>query len=206
MTTYRPVTRASLVARLKLPAALSTLADAASWLGERGCTPVIEHQSARAAGIDGRWPTTAREALAEDVDAVLVFGGDGTLLDVATAVMHSEGDAPLMGVNLGRLGFLTEVARSEMTAALDQLVTGRSRIETRAMLEGRVHRGEQIVDTRLALNDIVVTRSALSRMTEMTVRVDGSFVCDVKADGLIVATETGSTAYNLSAGGPIVHP
>jgi NAD+ kinase len=200
------VKRASLVARLKLPAALSTLADAATWLDEHGCTPVIEHESARAAGLDARFATTARETLAEDVDAVLVFGGDGTLLDVATAVMHSEGDAPLMGVNLGRLGFLTEVARSEMTTGLDLLVSGRSRIETRAMLEGRVHRGEQVVDTRLALNDIVVTRGALSRMTEMTVQVDGQYVCDVKADGLIVATATGSTAYNLSAGGPIVHP
>jgi NAD+ kinase len=206
MTSYRPIKRASLVARPKLPAALSTLVDAAEWLERHGCTPVIEHQSARAADLDGRFATTARETLADDVDVVLVFGGDGTLLDVATAVMHSEGDAPLMGVNLGRLGFLTEVARSELTTALDLLMNGRSRIETRSMLEGRVHRGQQVVDTRLALNDIVVTRSALSRMTEMTVQVDGEFVCNVKADGLIVATATGSTAYNLSAGGPIVHP
>jgi NAD+ kinase len=206
MTTYRPVRRASLVARLKLPAALSTLSQAVAWLDEHGCVPVIEHESARAAGLEARYATTARETLADDVDVVLVFGGDGTLLDVATAVMNSDGDAPLMGVNLGRLGFLTEVGKADMQSALDLLVTGRSHIETRAMLEGRVQRGEQTVDTRLALNDIVVTRSALSRMTEMTVQVDGEFVCDVKADGLIVATATGSTAYNLSAGGPIVHP
>jgi NAD+ kinase len=206
MTTYRAVRRASLVGRLKFPAALAAMTDAAAWLEQHGCEPVIEYQSAFAAGLDTRWPTTPREALTEGVDVVLVFGGDGTMLAVASAVMHAEGDAPLMGVNLGRLGFLTEVGRSEMTAALDLLLAGQSRIETRTMLEGRVHRGEQTVDTRLALNDVVVTRSALSRMTEMTVQVDGVYVCDVKADGLIIATATGSTAYNLSAGGPIVHP
>jgi NAD+ kinase len=111
-----------------------------------------------------------------------------------------------MGVNLGRLGFLTEVGRADLVTALDAVVSGTTRVETRLMLLGRVDRGGRTIGDRLALNDIVVTRGALSRMIEMDVEVNGAFVCHVKADGLIVATATGSTAYNLSAGGPIVHP
>jgi len=200
------VKRVALIARLKLPQALSTLADAAEWLAAHGSTPIIETDSARAAGLDTRWTTAPRESFADGADAVLAFGGDGTLLEAAGLVAHGASDAPLIGVNLGRLGFLTEIDRSELTATLDDLVHGRGRIETRVMLEGRVEsRGGQPAE-RLALNDIVVTRSALSRMTEMDITVDGQFVSEVKADGLIVATATGSTAYNLSAGGPIVHP
>jgi len=201
-----PVKRVALIARLKLPQALSTLIEAAEWLAAHDSTPVIEAESARAAGLDTRWTTAPRESFADGVDAVLAFGGDGTLLEAAGIVAHGASDAPLIGVNLGRLGFLTEIDRSELTATLDDLIHGRGRIETRVMLEGRVEsRGGQPTE-RLALNDIVVTRSALSRMTEMDITVDGQFVSEVKADGLIVATATGSTAYNLSAGGPIVHP
>jgi NAD+ kinase len=115
-------------------------------------------------------------------------------------------DVPVLGINLGRLGFLTEVGRTELTAALDAVLAGRTHVETRLMLNGRVQRGGKIVAERLALNDIVVTRGPLSRMIEIDVVVHDEFVCHVKADGLIIATATGSTAYNLSAGGPIVHP
>ena len=201
-----PAKRVALIARLKLPQALSTLADAAEWLAAHGSTPVIEAESARAAGLDQRWTTAPRESLADGVDVVLAFGGDGTLLEAAGVVAHGASEAPLVGVNLGRLGFLTEIDRSELTATLDDVVHGRGRIETRVMLEGHVEAAAGPPTDRLALNDIVVTRSALSRMTEMDITVDGQFVSEVKADGLIVATATGSTAYNLSAGGPIVHP
>ena len=202
----RALARAALVARLKLPQALTTLSEAATWLDAHGWTPVIESESARAAGLGDRWPVATREALTRDVDVVLAFGGDGTLLDAAGVVARSDIDVPLLGVNLGRLGFLTEADRSELTQTLQDLVDGRGRIETRAMLEGRVVPASGAATERLALNDIVVTRSALSRMTEMEIAVDGEFVSHVKADGLIVATATGSTAYNLSAGGPSVHP
>lgn len=200
------VTRASLVARHTLPAALAALAEAAAYLDSRGCTPVIEAESARAAGLGTRWATVPRERLADRVDVVIAFGGDGTLLDAASAVAHSRYDAPLLGVNLGRLGFLTEVGRSDMLAALDRLVAGQTSPETRLLLAGRVTRGGRVVAEHLALNDVVVTRGALARMIEIDVDVDGQFVSHVKADGLIVATATGSTAYNLSAGGPILHP
>src|SRR5262245_52268804 len=200
------IAKAGLVARLTLPPALSALGEAAGWLDAHGCAPIIERDSARAAGLGDRWPAVPREQLAAAVDLVIAFGGDGTLLDVASTVAHSSADPPLLGVNLGRLGFLTEVGRSEMTTALEAAIGGRGRIETREMLEGAVARSGNQLSNHLALNDVVVTRNALSRMIEIDVAVDGRFVCHVKADGLIVATATGSTAYNLSAGGPIVDP
>jgi NAD+ kinase len=208
MTDHMTFRRAALVARPSLPAALETMREAASWLASRGCTPVIESAGARAARIDdGRWPVVDREDLATSADVVIAFGGDGTLLDAARAVVNSAADVPLIGVNLGRLGFLTDIGRAEMAQALDALLAGRTRVETRLMLTTVVS-GPTTAATppRLALNDVVVTRGALSRMIEVEVKVDGQFVCHVKADGLIVATATGSTAYNLSAGGPIVHP
>ena len=194
------------MARLTFSSALSAMTEAASWLDANGCTPVIEQSSAEAAGLEGRWQTVTRDDLAGEVEVILAFGGDGTLLDAASVVAHSASDVPLLGVNLGRLGFLTEVARADMLSALDALVAGRTRTETRLVLAGAVIRSSVRAVERLALNDIVVTRGALSRMIELDVEVDDQFVCHVKADGLIVASATGSTAYNLSAGGPIVHP
>jgi NAD+ kinase len=200
------ITRAGLVAHFTLPAALAALSEAATWLEAHGCTPVVEAQSAEAARLTSRFTTAARDALPEQVDVVVAFGGDGTMLDAAGAVAHSASDVPLLGVNLGRLGFLTEVGRTELVAALDALIAGRTRTETRLMLSGCVERHGQPETRHLALNDIVVTRGALSRMVEIDVTSDGQVVSHVKADGVIVATATGSTAYNLSAGGPIVHP
>ncbi len=199
------IRRAALIARNTLPAALETLIEAATWLEAHGCAPVVEASSARASGVAARWHTVTREHLASEADVVIAFGGDGTLLDAARAVANSQGDAPLLGINLGRLGFLTEVGRDQMIEALDAMLAGRTHVETRLMLAGALRR-DAGAPPRVVLNDIVVTRGALSRMIEMDVRVDGQFVCHVKADGLIMATATGSTAYNLSAGGPIVHP
>jgi NAD+ kinase len=201
-----PSTRVGLTARLTLPAALEAMAEAAEWLAGRGCQPVLEHESARIAGLVGRWSTALTADLTGQVDVIIAFGGDGTLLATASAIAHSPVDVPVLGVNLGHLGFLTEVGPGEMKAALEAVLGGRTRLETRLMLSGRVERSGRTVARHLALNDIVVTRGPLSRMIEIDVSVDGEFVCHVKADGLIVATATGSTAYNLSAGGPIVHP
>jgi NAD+ kinase len=200
--------RAGLIARHTLPDAGAALTEAAAWLDRRGCQPVIERESADAAGLEGRWPTVPREAIGHGVDLVIAFGGDGTLLNAASAIAHSTDDTPILGVNLGRLGFLTEVGRADLTAALEALQGGRFKTETRLMLTGSVRpeAGAPPATTRLALNDIVVTRGAVSRMIEVDVSVDGQLVSHVKADGLIVATATGSTAYNLSSGGPILHP
>ena len=201
-----PAPRIGLVARLTLPAALIALAESAKWLISRGAEILIETQSAAAAGLGTQYPTAERTDLARQVGAVIVFGGDGTLLNTAGAVVRAGADVPLLGVNLGHLGFLTEVGREELNDALEAVVTGRAATDSRLMLQGRVERQAHPIATHLALNDIVVTRGATSRMVEIDVVVGGQFVCHVKADGLIVATATGSTAYNLSAGGPVVHP
>ncbi len=168
----------------------SARAEAAQWLSAHGRPTVM----------------LSRDSPLADLDLVIAFGGDGTLLGAAHAVAVAGLDAPVLGINLGRLGFLTEVSRAEMIDALEAVCDGRTRTETRLMLNGRVVRDGRDVAERLALNDIVVTRGALSRMIEVDVSVDGLPVTHIKADGVIVATATGSTAYNLSAGGPIVLP
>lgn len=198
--------RASLIARHTLADALAALAEAAAYLSANGWEPVVEAESARRASLGAGIATVPRERLGERVDVVIAFGGDGTLLDAASAVAHSDFDAPLLGVNLGHLGFLTDVGRAEMRAALDRLIAGQTTTEARLLLSGRVTRRGRLHAHHLALNDIVVTRGALARMIEIDVDVDDQFISHVKADGLIVATATGSTAYNLSAGGPILHP
>jgi len=200
------VTRAGLTARVTLPLALQAMREAAAWLDQRGCQPVVERGAAEAAQLTDRWETRTLEQLPDEVDVMMAFGGDGTLLGVAGAIANSANEVPVLGVNLGRLGFLTEVGRTEVTTALEAVLAGRTRVETRLMLLGCVHRGDQELLRHLALNDVVMTRGPLSRMIEIDVTVDDDFVSHVKADGLIVATATGSTAYNLSAGGPIVHP
>jgi NAD+ kinase len=199
------ILRAGLMARHTMPAAVRALADAAAWLDAHGCVPVIDKASAVGVALDGKWPRVARDALPKSVDVVIAFGGDGTLLDAARVVTHACADVPVLGVNLGHLGFLTEVSGDELFGALEAWRSGQTRTETRLMLVGRVRSG-RTTSEHLALNDVVVSRGARSRMIEIDVTVDDQPVCHLKADGVIVASATGSTAYNLSAGGPIVHP
>jgi len=137
---------------------------------------------------------------------VLVLGGDGTLLAMAKTIAESGHDIPILAVNFGSLGFLTEITRPEIHESLDRVLNGRATHDQRMMLRTTSTRAGQAPVTHLALNDVVFTRTALSRMIELAVSVGDQFVTTVKADGLIVATPTGSTAYNLAAGGPIVHP
>jgi len=184
-----PLPRVGLIAKPH-PQAQAARDEAAAWLTARGASVVVE----------------ARETMAAQVDVLVAFGGDGTLLAAANLVVQSGIDIPVLGVHLGRLGFLTEVRRPELLDALAAMLEGRTWTETRLLLDGRVERDGAVAATRLALNDIVITRGSLSRMIELDVSVDGEHVCHVRADGLIVATATGSTAYNLSAGGPVMHP
>jgi NAD+ kinase len=132
---------------------------------------------------------------------VLVLGGDGTLLAVADIIGQSGRDVLILGVNFGSLGFLTEITRPELFTTLEATVRGDVEHDDRMMLCGHTASG-----ARVALNDIVLTRTALSRMVDLDVTVGDQFVTSVRSDGLIIATPTGSTAYNLSAGGPVVHP
>jgi NAD+ kinase len=151
-------------------------------------------------------PVRSREALPLHVDLIVVLGGDGTLLGMATRIAQSGHDVPMLGVNFGSLGFLTETRIDEMYPALEAAIAGTAAIDERAMLAADACRSREVFDSRIVLNDVVFTKAALSRIIELVVSVGSGTVTKVKADGLSVASATGSTAYNLAAGGPIVHP
>jgi NAD+ kinase len=170
------------------------------WLVERGLEALPDPEAGRSTSAAG----LPRGELAGQTDLVVVLGGDGTLLAVARAI--GDRDVPILGVNLGTLGFLAEIAREELFAALEAVLAGRFRIEERMRLDVNVVRGDASLGRYLALNDAVVSNTALSRMVHLEMRADGAAVTTYHADGLIVATPTGSTAYSLSAGGPLVYP
>ena len=160
------------------------------WAGRRGGTVLgLPEEIGR---IDCSAVPVGAAALADRADLLVSLGGDGTML--RSMRLAAGAATPVLGVNLGRLGFLTEVGRADLIPALEAVVEGRTRIETRVMLSGQVTRGEVTVADRLALNDVVITRGAWSAMLELDVIADGAPVCQVKADGIIVATATGSTA------------
>ena len=188
------------VTKPHLSAARNTLIELEAWLGNRRVESVWAQEAAALLPAADRKVTT-REDIASHATLVLVLGGDGTLLAMADFIAHSGRDVPILGVNFGSLGFLTEITHPELVGALEATVAGRVDYDERMMLRGTV--GDE---SRVALNDIVFTRTALSRMIDLAVTVGEQFVTSVKADGLIVASPTGSTAYNLAAGGPIVHP
>ena len=142
--------------------------------------------------------------LAAKADLMVVLGGDGTL--IANARRVAEHNVPLVGVNLGRLGFLTDIPADAMVPAMESILEGEFTAEQRILLSGSVRRGKKTMITALAMNDVVVSRGSFGSMIEFAVTVDGEFIYTLRADGLIVATPTGSTAYALSAGGPILHP
>jgi NAD+ kinase len=148
-------------------------------------------------------PTRSKDELAREADLIVVLGGDGTLLSIAR---RAEARVPILGVNLGELGFLTEVVEREAMPMLARVLTGRYQLDRRMTLAATLTRGWQTVRRMRALNDVVITNGALARIVEFTVSVDGLPLTTYRADGMIVATPTGSTAYSLSAGGPIVEP
>jgi NAD+ kinase len=198
------IARVGIVAKQGL-AASEHLARLTDWLRERGLAPVFETDTAVLAGTT-RSGTFSREDLPSNADLIVVLGGDGTLLSVADRIAQTGRDIPILGVNFGSLGFLTEIRIDELYPSLQAVVDGTATYDERLMLSATATlRGKQD-DTRVVLNDVVFTKGALSRMIELSVSVSGRFVTSVKADGLIIASATGSTAYNLAAGGPIVHP
>jgi NAD+ kinase len=194
-----------IVAKTRLTKATTHLVDIGVWLGQRGVEPVYETATA-ALMPPGTRRVADKQTLVTTVDMVVVLGGDGTLLSMADAIGAAGSGIPILGINFGSLGFLTEVTLPELYPSLDAALTGRAPIEERMMLHTTtVRRGATFAD-HIALNDVVVTKGARSRMIDLSVLVGDEFITRVKADGLIVATPTGSTAYNLAAGGPIVQP
>jgi NAD+ kinase len=182
------------------PQSSETLRSLVKWLAERGIEPLADEEAARLAGLDG----VSREQLAASADLVVSMGGDGTLLSVARAAGTRR--VPILGINLGTLGFLTEVNVDEMFDALEIVLAGNAQIETRNRLEIVPTRDGREIGRYHALNDGVVAKMTLSRLMRLHALHDGVEVTTYYADGLIVSTPTGSTAYSLSAGGPILLP
>ena len=200
------VSRVGIVAKSHLRAAVPHLVDIAAWLRARGIEAIFESATAALMSSADGHRIADKLALVEMVDMVVVLGGDGTLLSMADCIAAAGKSIPILGVNFGSLGFLTEVTLPELYPSLETVLAGKARVEERLMLASTVRRPRETINAYVALNDVVVAKTARSRMIDLSVSVGEEFVTRVKADGLIVATPTGSTAYNLAAGGPIVSP
>ena len=197
------MTRVGLVAKPDAAEAQSVILELLDFFGSRGLTVVLEKETAGL--VPAASVAAARKSdLPGQVDLLIVLGGDGTLLSMARAV--GDLGVPILGVNLGGLGFLTATTLEEMLPALDTLLSGGMEVEERMMLSARLVRGGQAIGEYMALNDVVITKSAMSRIIDLAVSVGGRHAISYRADGLIISTPTGSTAYNLSAGGPILFP
>jgi len=199
----RSFSRIALVGKVEDPRVADSMALLATHLRTRGLTVSLD----RAAEIAGLPPGLVRRPVGElgqDVDLIVAIGGDGTMLFAAQLALARS--VPLLGVNRGRLGFLTDVLPDEMIASVDGVLEGRFETDRRELLAASlVHANSAPIGYR-ALNDVVVQRQESGRMVELEIRIDGSFVNTHGGDGLVVASSTGSTAYALSCGGPIIHP
>jgi NAD+ kinase len=170
------------------------------WLEERGTEVFLDVETAAAMGVKGYpWPEIPANA-----EVVIVLGGDGTMLSAARLVC--EKGIPLLGVNLGGLGFITDVYKEELYDALNKILKDECPSEERMMLKATIHRYGEVIAEYTVLNDVVINKGALARIVDLETYINRSYVTEFRADGLIVSTPTGSTAYSLSAGGPILYP
>ncbi|MBD3309354.1 NAD(+) kinase [candidate division KSB3 bacterium] len=194
--------RVGIITKIHTPGIRDILKELHQWLSDRGVEVFFD----RATGelVDPPPEVHSKAKIPSLVDLIIVLGGDGTLLSAARLIGNT--DVPILGVNLGSLGFLTEITLDELYRSLEQVYAGDFVTSQRLMLTASVLReGDRIADYS-ALNDVVITKSALARIIDLEVSINGQKVTTYKADGLIIGTPTGSTAYNLAAGGPIVHP
>jgi NAD+ kinase len=194
---------AALVGKYNAEGIREELEKVAAFLVARGLTVTLEEDTAANTGI-ARYPHLEAGALGAACDIAVVVGGDGTMLGIARQLARH--DTPLVGINQGRLGFITDIALGEFETKLGAILAGDFGEEKRAMLEGGVERDGKTIFESVALNDVIVSRGATAGMVELRIEIDGEFVAQLRADGLIVGSPTGSTAYALSAGGPILHP
>ena len=193
----------ALIGRYNSAEVASGLAIMGDYLRKQGREVLLEKETAAASGING-FPTADYAEIGAKADLAVVQGGDGSMLNAARHLaVHG---VPLVGVNQGRLGFMTDIASAKMLDAMAEILAGRHAIEERTMLAAEVRRDGVVTLATLALNDAVVNKGAVGRLIEFLVHIDGEFVYDLRADGLIVATPTGSTAYALSSDGPILQP
>src|SRR6476620_9425969 len=201
------IKRIGVVVKPHQPEALETLCKLTEWLTERAIALIgspavdrerIEHETGCVIEV------LPEDELPKKVDLILVLGGDGTM--IATARMLGDSEVPVIGVNYGGLGYLAEFRIEELFTALESIVAGDYKLEKRVMLAVELRRGDEVVTKNRVLNDVVMNKSALARIIHIETYLNDQFVNSFRADGLIVSTPTGSTAYNLSAGGPIIFP
>lgn len=197
----------ALIGKYQSPEIAESLRLLTGYLHVRKINILVEEETARNVGdLLSSLPWKSRDfaSIGTQADIAIVLGGDGTMLNAARQLARYQ--VPLVGVNQGRLGFMTDIARSEMLVCMEDLLEGRFVPETRMLLDAEVLRDGECILSNLALNDVVVDKGAIGRMIEFELFIDGEFIYNLRSDGLIVATPTGSTAYSLSANGPILHP
>jgi len=194
------IQKIGIFSKLKPDISQKVLLELASWLRERNYDILMAPETA---GIIGETSPLKQEEIPAKADLIIVLGGDGTLLSVAR--LTHPFDVPILAVNLGSLGFLTEVSLSDMYGTLEQVLKGESISERRMLLNACLQRDGKTVQDDFALNDVSINKNS-ARIVNLEVHVNGQYMTSYRADGLIIATPTGSTAYSLSAGGPIIHP
>lgn len=199
----QPFSHVGLIGKYNSPDMAGSLLLLAEFLQQRNLKVIVEEETARYSNLPD-FPVQALSEIGKAVDLVIILAGDGTMLNIARSLI--DHDVAMVGVNQGRLGFLTDVPLSHMLPVLADILDGKFTFETRFLLTTEVFRDQARVFSACALNDVVVSKGNTGRLIEFEVSVDAQFVYKQRADGIVVATPTGSTAYALSAGGPILHP
>lgn len=193
----------ALIGKYQARGSRSALEHIANFLSSQGCDVALEKDTASNTGLS-QFPTLDAAGIGAQCDLALVVGGDGTMLAAARTLAHDG--IPLIGINQGRLGFITDIALDDYASTLQAMLHGDYVEHQRSLIDAQVERAGEIIMEATAMNDVVVNRGSSAGLVELRVEIDGHFVANHRADGLIVATPTGSTAYALSAGGPILHP
>ncbi len=196
--------RIGIVLKYKIDHANKLAGESIQWLLDRNCDIVIDKEASHLCEKFPQAKHLSKSSIPEATDLILVFGGDGTFLSIARQMRkHST---PILGINMGQLGFLTETPVEKVGLALESILSGEYEIQDRTMLSATVLRDGKTVLTQPALNDAVITNNGIARILDLHLKIDSVPVASIKADGLIFSTPTGSTAYSLAAGGPIIHP
>jgi len=196
----RPIKNVGLIVKRESRQALAIARELGAWISSRGLVAMAEGDVAREIAAQ----PLAIEDLVRRAELIVVLGGDGTLLAIARLI--GERETPILGINLGGLGFLTVITRDELYPTLERVLAGDFQTERRVQIAAEMVRADEVIASFLALNDAVLNKGAIARILDFEVYVDGKFVANYKSDGLIVSTPTGSTAYSLAAGGPVVAP
>ncbi len=197
-----PIKRVGIISKPKKTEIREIVPPLSAWLRERDVEVFFDRETS--AIVEGSVKSLSRNEMPSQADLLVVLGGDGTLLATARALNRKP--VPILAVNLGGLGFLTVITREELYPTLEQVLAGKAEIERRVQIAGELVRADEVISSFLALNDVVLNKGAIARIMDFDVLVDGRLISAYKSDGLIVCTPTGSTAYSLAAGGPIVAP